>query len=506
MIAFLDAPASHGATEPVVRIETHISLVFLAGDRAFKLKRAVKFPYVDYSTVQNRLDDCDKEIALNRLTAPHLYLGVRRITREADGHLAFDGAGEIVDAVVEMVRFDQDDLFDQMAIEGRLTRDLMVELAREVAEFHDVAQVVHTGGGADNIAGVLDINRAGFATSHVFSDREVDAFDARFRAALETVGPELDARETDGKVRRCHGDLHLRNICLVADKPLIFDCIEFNDQIATIDVLYDLAFLLMDLWHRELFTCANLVINRYLDLTGDDADLWIVHFFMALRAAVRAHVTATQAEGAARGHDDLAVLARDYFHMALDLLKTEGGILIVLGGLSGTGKSSVAEALAPHLRPAPGARLLESDLIRKSLFGVSPETRLPQSAYTRTVSDQVYAQLGTRAVALSKHGIPVIADAVFSHPGRRAKLEAEAKAAGVTVYGFWLDAPAEILRARVESRQGGPSDAGRVILEIQLERDPGDIAWTRIDANRPVEEIVLDIADRIGHGTDINKG
>ena len=251
-IAFLLDPTAYGETGSVEAIETHISRIYLVGERAYKMKRAVKLPYVDFSTAALRLAACEKEVELNSKTAPGLYLGVRRITRAPDGSLVFGGTGGLVDAVIEMVRFDQSKLLDRMAVAGDLTPTLMTAVARMIVRYHRAAPLLHSGGGAANLAGVLDINEAGFATSHVFAKAEIDTFSKVFRTALTRHSELLDRREAAGKVRRCHGDLHLRNICLLDGEPRLFDCIEFNDQIATVDVLYDLAFLLMDLWHRRL--------------------------------------------------------------------------------------------------------------------------------------------------------------------------------------------------------------------------------------------------------------
>ena len=251
-IAFMTNPATHDG-EPVETIETHISMIFLVGQRAYKMKRAVRFPYADFSAASLRLATCQKELVLNSRTAPALYVRVRRITLRDDGQLEFDGTGEVVDAVVEMKRFDQRCLFDQLAAAGGLTADLTTDLARMIASFHQTAPVVHAGGGAANIAAVLDINEAGMAAAtHVFARPKIARFNAAFRDALYRHSRLLDRREAEGKVRRCHGDLHLRNICLLDGEPRLFDCIEFNDRIATVDTLYDLAFVLMDLWHRSL--------------------------------------------------------------------------------------------------------------------------------------------------------------------------------------------------------------------------------------------------------------
>lgn len=494
-VAFLSDPASHPpGAGPVETMRTHISLIFLVGDRVLKMKRAVGLPYADFSTPELRLAACRKEVELNSPTAPGLYLGVRRITREAGGGLAFDGAGELVDAVVEMKRFEQSALFDRMAQAGTLTPALMTRTARMIARFHRGAPVAHPeGGGAAVMAAVLDINRAGFATSHVFTDAEVEGLDAALRAALARHAEALDRREAAGKVRRCHGDLHLRNICLLNGEPRLFDCIEFNDRIATVDVLYDLAFLLMDLWHRGLADLANLAMNRYLDEADDEDGFPLLPFFMAVRAVVRAHVGATQAAEGGVGADRLAAEARAYFDLARDLLRARPARLVGIGGLSGSGKTTVAEALAPHVGAPPGARVVESDRIRKAMHGVPAETRLPDKAYRPEVSERVYREMAWRAGLILAEGGSVVADAVFDRPGDRARIERAASERGLPFLGIWLDAAPDLLWQRVDRRTGGPSDATVDILSRQLERDAGAIAWRRLDAARSPARIVADI-------------
>lgn len=492
-ISFLADPATHGAAEPVETMETHISRIFLVGKRAYKMKRATKLPYADFSTPELRLAACRKEVELNAVTAPELYIGARRLTRNADGTLEFDGVGELVDAVVEMERFDQSALLDRIAADGKLTPALMTETARTILRFHRGAPIVHASSGMANIEGVLDINRAGFATSHVFSATEVEAFDARFRSILARNAPLLDAREAGGKVRRCHGDLHLRNICLLAGGPRLFDCIEFNDQIATIDILYDLAFLLMDLWHRSLPNLANLVANRYLDEADDDSGFILLPFFMAIRAAVRAHVIATQAEESGDPTRILASEARSYFDLALDLLSERHVSLIAIGGLSGSGKTTIAEALAAHVGTPPGARIVESDRVRKAMHGVTPETRLSNEAYRPEVSQRVYCEMERQAGLTLAGGGSVVANAVFDHAADRERIEHVARRNALPFQGFWLEASPDLLRKRVERRKGGPSDATVDVLSQQLQKNAGSITWRRVNAARPPADIVSEI-------------
>jgi len=282
----------------------------------------------------------------------------------------------------------------------------------------------------------------------------------------------------------------LRNICLVDGVPTLFDCIEFNDRIACIDVLYDLAFLLMDLDHRGLSALANAVLNRYFDLAGEaEGDLAPLPLFLALRAEIRAHVgvaaAAAQPDEAKAAQQIEA--ARGYLVAALAYLRPATPRLIAIGGLSGTGKSTLAYGLAPTVGRPPGARVLRTDVLRKRLAGVAPETRLPDSAYGSDMTVRVYAALYAAAGEALAAGRPVIADAVFADPVERAAIAEVAARAGVPFTGLWLDAPPEVLEARVAARSGDASDATVAVLRRQLGYDIGRIDWTRVDASGDVQ-------------------
>jgi uncharacterized protein len=478
-IAFLKhwlAPS--GPAESIQVIETHISIVLLAGERAIKLKRDVRLPYLDFSTPERRLAACEAELSLNRRTAPDLYLRVRSIMRTASG-LAFEGTGPLVDAIVEMRRFDEEGVFDRLALRGRLSRVLIEELASRIAAFHRLASPDPRFGGAPGIERVLAINEAGLRASPLFEQAE--PFVAAFRAAFETHRPLLERRRLDGKVRRCHGDLHLRNICLVGGAPTLFDCIEFSEDLATTDILYDLAFLLMDLWRRNQPEPANLVLNRYFDQMADTDGLGLIPFFMAIRAAVRAHVLATQF---AEQPTDAATKeqALGYFDLAFDLLRVRTPRLVAIGGWSGSGKSTVASRLAPKLEPAPGARILSSDRMRKQHFGVAPQARLPDTAYRSEVSALVYAAIRTEAARILASGHSVVVDSVLDRAIDRAEIESVAMQAGVPFDGLWLSAPRSSLVARVAARRDDPSDATVEVVDQQVHRYRGVMTWREITA------------------------
>ncbi len=481
-------------------VTTHISVILLAGKTAFKLKRPVRLPYLDFSTSEKRLAACERELWLNRRTAPALYRRVRRVTREADGELALDGEGVLVEAVVEMGRFGDDALFDRIATEGRLTPALITTLAQRIATFHDGAEVDERRGGAEAMAAVLAINAQGFALTERLPADDVAALNAACEAALARHRGLLDARGREGRIRRCHGDLHLRNICLVDGEPTLFDALEFDEELATTDILYDLAFVLMDLWHRDLASLANLLMNRYLDATEDEAGLPLLPFFMAVRAAVRAHVLAAQAGADAAVIDE----ARAYLALALRLLAPQPARLVAVGGLSGSGKSTVAAALADRVGPPPGARVLASDRIRKRRFGVAAETRLPPDAYRPAVSEAVYAEQASRAAAILQGGHGVVVEAVFDRAPDRARIAQAAHAAGVPFEGLWLEARPETLMARVEARRGDPSDATAAVVRAQLAQAETVRGWTRLSAEADAETVcrraceIVDAAARPG--------
>ncbi len=402
-IEFLTHGASYGLSgETPRRIDTHISIVFLIGDSVFKMKRALKLSFLDYSTLAERERLCHAEFELNRRTAPALYRGVRLVTRSADGGLEWDGAGALVEPVLEMARFDDDALFDTLAGEGKLTPALMVQLGDIIAAFHATAEITPRFGGSAGIASVIADDDANLQAGCPPLERAaVDALRRAENAALAAQASLLDARQREGKVRRCHGDLHLRNICLFDGAPTLFDCIEFSDEIACIDTLFDFAFLLMDLEHRGLRGLANILFNRYLDRTDESAGLAALPLFMSVRAGIRAKV----AVAALKVQKDAAEQARTYLDLATRLLAPATPRLIAIGGLSGSGKSTVAASLAGDFAPAPGARHLRSDVLRKTMMQVAPETRLPSSAYTEEVSARVYRTAREQAAAALACGL-----------------------------------------------------------------------------------------------------
>ena len=491
VIDFLNDPATYGGA-PVKRIDTHAASVFLAGERALKIKRAVRFPFLDFSTLRKRKDACEAEMAVNRALAPSIYRAVVPITRAPNGQFSIGGKGEPVEFAVEMRRFDDSQTLDHLADSGRVSEALADALGRAVAAAHRVAPTATGSHFVEALAEIISQNEAELASEpYLFSLQDLRALAAATRDAFERVKPLLRARERAGLVRRCHGDLHLGNIVLIDNKPVLFDAIEFDDRIATGDVFYDLAFLLMDLIERGLHGAANIVLNRYLTDTRRIHDLdalAALPLFMSVRAAIRAKVTAARLRQDG-SQPELTHSARDYAVLAQRLLAPARARLIAIGGLSGTGKSQLARALAPALPPLPGAVVLRSDVERKALFNASETERLPEAAYAAEATAKVYAALVEKAHRATAAGHSVVVDAVFAQPSERAAI---AKSAGSAAFqGLFLTANLKTRLTRVGSRANDASDADTTVARKQEEFDLGQINWSKVDASGTADETFI---------------
>ncbi len=485
VFAFMANPATHGGA-PVRRIDTHSAVVFLAGDRAFKIKRAVRYSYLDFSTLAQRKAACRAELEINRVFAPALYLRVVPVTREKNGSLRLAGDGESVEWAVEMRRFDEAKTLDRLADENAIDLALADKLARVIAATHSRSPLFEGAPWIAALARYIDEADAAFRTHpDLFDPAQAEELCQDSRRALAKLRPLLAARSAEGMVRRGHGDLHLANVALVDGAPMLFDAVEFSPLIAAGDVLYDLAFLLMDLVERGLSPAANVVLNRYLAETSRSSDLDAVGalpFFMSLRAAIRASVTASRAAVAAPADRDGARLsASKYFALACRLIRPAPPVLVGIGGLSGTGKSQLAACLAAELAPPPGAIVLRSDVERKALEGRREDERLPKEAYTAEKSARVYATLLEKAARVIAAGHSAIVDAVFAQPRERDALREAAR--GVAFHGLFLVADMATRIARVGARRGDASDADSAIVRAQEHYAVGHNDWEPIDAS-----------------------
>lgn len=476
--AWLEAGAGSGERAREVH-ETPIAKVFVFGDRALKLKKAVDFGYLDFSTQEKRAWAIRRELEFNRRTAPDVYRAVHAVVEEA-GTLAFadpdQAGGDALELVLEMRPFATDHILANHP--DRVDGDLAERLGRAVARAQAGAPVVTERGGA---AGT-DYERRSIAEqlrtlAAEIGGAEVERAVAGMQAAFEVHASRLDARRAAGFVRSCHADLHLGNIVVEDARPILFDCIEFNDTLSEIDVGYDIAFLLMDLHFRGRPEAANRVLNAWLDEAGRTfgpdryAVLAALPLFQSMRAAVRAHVS---------GHGGELDRARRYLEASQAHLQRPPGRLVAVGGLSGSGKSTWARRIAPRLGAPPGAVVLRSDEVRKRLAGVEPGKRLPPSSYTPEASAQVYAVLVEEGRAVLQAGSCLVLDAAFLRPEERGRAEALAAEMAVPFTGCWMEADEAVLRERLRTRTGDASDADEAVLERQMAADVGEVGWRRV--------------------------
>jgi uncharacterized protein len=481
VFAFLEDPLRFPHVE---RIDTHAASVFLHGDRVLKVKRAIRIPFLDYSTLERRRLACEAEIRVNKPLAPQIYRRVLPITQAGDGTLSVDGDGVPVEFAVEMTRFDHHRTIDHLAQRETLSNDLAKSIADTMIASHAQAPKAAVAPWIQSIPAIIDGYVGAFRAGSAFPSGEIDDLEDASRKALTRLLPVLNERGRRGQVRRCHGDLHLANIVLIENRPVLFDAIEFDETIASTDVFHDLAFPLMDLLRYGQSSAANQLLNRYLAVeTTDQADgLAALPLFMSMRAAVRAEVLLARIGQDRSKQADTLEAAKAYFQLARRLIHPTSPVLIAVGGLSGTGKSVLARDLAPSVRPEPGAVVLRSDVIRKQLFGVAETNRLPPEAYQPETRGRVYSCLIEQAKRILSHGHSVILDAVFADERERSAAETVAHASHVNFTGLFLVADLTTRSSRVGSRAVDASDATAEIAERQERYELGNVTWISIDA------------------------
>ncbi len=490
----------------VTRIDTHGASVFLDGKRALKIKRAVRFPFLDYSTLEKRKAACEEEIRINRPLAPQVYHRVVAITEEPDGSVQVAGAGRPIEYAVDMSRFDESKTLDHLAKSGPLDAKLALAAADAIVASH--AGVADADGKVwvSSIPALIDGNSQGLRAGGRFGPEDIEKLSQASHEAYSRLRPLLAERGQKGFVRRCHGDLHLANIVLIDDRPVLFDAIEFDAQMATVDVLYDLSFTLMDLLHHDQPYAANLVLNRYLTATpADNLDaLSTLPLFMSVRAAIRAQVALARLRPPHSEDPDILNQARRYFDLARMLIHPAAPRLIAVGGLSGTGKTVLAQALAPRIAPPPGAVVLRSDIVRKQMFGVDETHRLPPTAYTPEHAGRVYDTLAQLARRVLAQGHSAIIDGVFAREDERDAIAALARECNVPLDGLFLVADLATRQMRIGRRRGDASDATQEVAALQERYNIGRVGWATIDASGTQEQTLQNCRNAIAAGKQGN--
>ncbi len=473
--ALLDPARSPLPGRPLELMETHASWVLLAGDRAYKIKKPITLPFLDYGTLEKRRVACGAELAYNRRFAPELYLGVVALTGTPEAPQC-DGAGKIVDYAVEMLRFDEASRLDHIAARHELTPQHMSLLAAEIVDFHGRAAVAP----ADSPFGTPDLACApafaNFAELYRLLPQErtrLEELEDWAKREAKHRRHVMEARKQNGRVRECHGDLHLGNLILRGGRVVPFDCIEFNESFRWIDVASELAFTLVDLLDHGEPGLASWLLDEWLAASGDFDALHVLRFYAAYRALVRAKVSAIRAgqeEGVAAADRDLAA-ARAYLDLAQRLCAPRTPTLTIAHGVSGSGKSVAAQALLLADAHAGTVRL-RSDVERKRMFGLAAHQHsaspLDGGIYTAQAHEATYRRLEELAQLALHNGWSVIVDAAFL---RRAERDAFRRLAVNNDVPFAIlacEAPVEELRRRIAARRGDASEATLAVLEKQL--------------------------------------
>ncbi|WP_299564327.1 bifunctional aminoglycoside phosphotransferase/ATP-binding protein [uncultured Sulfitobacter sp.] len=495
-IAFCENGAGIGAEAD--RTDTHGAIIFLIGDRALKMKRAVQYDYMDLSTLEKRKALLEREFELNSKTAPSIYRGVIPLTREADDKLALDGDGDAVEWVLSMWRFPPEAELTHIASNDGIDDTLAQDLGEAIVRYHGDAPVKDADG-VTLITEILDeLDRVFGAMENEFQDNAL-RFVRQGRAMLSDRAGVMRARSRAGFVRRCHGDLHLRNIVLLEGVLTPFDALEFDERLGTCDTLYDFAFLLMDLLHRGFAHPANMVLNTYLNGVSDhmeDAGLDILPLFLGIRAAIRAMVSIQTSEFSSSS-EKMLTDARDYLQEALDYLDPPAPVLVAIGGLSGSGKTTIARAIAHRIGAFPGAIHIRSDVVRKKIMKVDPLEPLDSEGYAPPITAQTYESIRQQATQVLAQGHAAILDAVHDNAESRAAARDVAQEAGCEFIGIWLETPTDVRSNRVTGRGPDASDADPWVVKQQERIDPGPLDWQQIDADRPLATVISDIAARL---------
>jgi aminoglycoside phosphotransferase family enzyme/predicted kinase len=520
LIDALSRPVAY--PHPVDRVEvlqTHISYVLLAGEFAYKIKKPVNLGFLDFSTLEARQRYCEEELRLNRRTAADLYLATVRIT----GSVAapkLDGDGPAIEYAVRMRRFAQDDLLDSMAKRGACSPAIVDALARKLAAFHTTVAVAGPDSPYGTAERVMAPPRANFDHIEELIGESPDVPQLeRLRIWTDREGarltPVLAERRRDGFVRECHGDLHLGNIALIGGKPTPFDCIEFNADLRWIDVMNEVAFLVMDLADHRLPDLAIRCLNAYCEATGDYAGLAVLRFYMVYRAMVRAKIACIrmQQPGIAAGVNAATEAEyRGYLHLAERLAHRGTTALVLTHGLSGSGKTTVAGILAERF----GAIRIRSDVERKRLFGLEASARTSSAVgsgiYDPEATRRTYARLADLARSVIAAGWPVIVDATFLRKAERIAFRDLARELAVPVVVVSCTAPDSALRARILSRDQTRADASEAGLEVLArQRDSYEPAsrdelddTVAFDTTQPRDKWVAPL-DRIAEQVGIRK-
>jgi aminoglycoside phosphotransferase family enzyme/predicted kinase len=472
----------HPVPNPIQLIQTHISYVLLAGDYAYKVKKPANFGFLDFSSLDKRQYFCQEELRLNRRLSPGLYLEVLSIVQTPEGHYRLSSAADAPESVAEvtlkMQQFDQENQFSRLFAKNQLTLAQMQTLGQDVAAFHAVAHTDAEVQAYGSLAATQQVDENNYGLSEQFIGRSQTQtqFEQTRNFTRNFFSQHADwfkQRQAEGKIRECHGDLHLGNICLYQDKIQVFDCIEFNKEFRNIDTIYDAAFLVMDLQFLGRPDLANTFLNAYLEWTGDYWGGVLLPLYLSMRAYIRGNVNSLALNDPAISSDEKVAIqerAAAYYRLAWDYTQPQAGRIFVMSGLSGVGKSTVGRELAQ----LSNAIHIRSDAVRKHLAGVPLQQRgdeagaIGSGIYTPEMTQKTYDRLQELALLLAGQGFTVILDAKYDRQAFRETVLRQAQTAQIPVNLLYCSAPEAVIRERLQQRQGDIADATEAMLTEQL--------------------------------------
>ena len=446
----------HAVAKNIKLIQTHASFVFLTGEYAYKIKKSVNYGFLDYSTLDKRKYFLDAELRLNQKIAPELYLEVIPIGK-VNARLVFNNSDNIVEYALKMRQFPQKDLFSNLLEADKLSCDRFTELGKIVAQFHACAETneyISSFGTVDNIS-------TAFTENYQQSQKYIGTVQTReqFKATkaytdnfFTTKKDLFQTRISQGKIRECHGDLHLKNICLWQGKIQLFDRIEFNESFRFVDTMYDVAFTVMDLEARQKPELKNAFLNSYLEYSGDWEGLPILPLYLSRQAYVRAKVNSFLLDDPLISEIDrqkAQKTAGNYYQQAYQYTQGKSGSLVIMSGLSGSGKSTVAKSIAR----SKGAIVIRSDAVRKHLAGIPLDESGADSMYTLEMTQKTYHHLLELGIMLTREGYKVILDAKYDRLNLRHPVTIEAQTENIPLKIIYCTAPESILRVTKSCRR-----------------------------------------------------
>lgn len=498
IIEALSNPKTYGKSVKTVHIRrSHIAVIFFAGDYVYKLKRAVIYPGIDFSTAEKRKLACIAEMKRSTVYAPHLIIGIKPIKRLKNGTIKIGGAsGEEIDTVIVEKRLPNTAILSFLLPSSNFDKLAAMNLAEHLADLHSKAKVFHNKWGVEVIQNIILENEA--VLSCFPSSINLSQLNTLTRQCLEILKRNenlVKFRQKSGFIRKCHGDLLLSNIAYNKGKFLFFSPIEYNESLDCIDTLYDLAFLTMDLEFKGLRNISNIIFNHYMSYMNDIEGFPLMGLYQSMRAASRATVCAkTSALLQGEEKQQAIIKAQKYFELACHFLIGFSPVLIACGGLSGSGKSCISRKIGGLINPAPGAVILQDDVIKKQITGLTLRQKFNKTTNSPAFDKVIYEVLRQQATCALQSGSTVIVDAVFSNEYERLAIQALADSLNIPFIGLWMYAPLNVRKKRLENKKNTILNCRiKKELECQLNLEIGPIRWHQINTDMSTEDTVQNV-------------